>query len=98
MRRNPMYMADYVEYLDNVLTTTGEKVLQGAGTMSHAQAIEKAIEEYRKYQEQNLSPIEEEYLESIKNIHNTIRKIGRNLIYKHIYINHKAKRRFLGCR
>lgn len=98
MRRNPMYMADYVEYLDNVLKTTGEKVLQGAGTMSHAQAIEKAIEEYRKYQEQNLSPIEEEYLESIKNIHNTIRKIGKNLIYKNIYINYKAKRRFLGCR
>ena len=28
----------------------GEKVLQGAGTISHAQAIEKATEEYRKYQ------------------------------------------------
>ena len=40
---------DYVEHLDNVLKTTGEKVLQGAGTISHAQAIEKATEEYRKY-------------------------------------------------
>ena len=30
-----MYMADYVEHLDNVLKTTGEKVLQGAGTISH---------------------------------------------------------------
>ena len=36
-----MYMSDYVEYLDNVLKTTGEKLLQGAGTVSHAQAIEK---------------------------------------------------------
>ena len=68
MRHNPMYMADYVEHLDNVLKTTGEKVLQGAGTISHAQAIEKATEEYRKYQVQNLSPVEEEYLENIKNI------------------------------
>ena len=50
------------------MKTTGEKVLQGAGTISHAQAIEKATEEYRKYQVQNLSPVEEEYLESIKNI------------------------------
>ena len=74
MRHNPMYMADYVEHLDNVLKTTGEKVLQGAGTISHIQAIEKATEEYRKYQEQNLSPVEEEYLESIKNIHSTIKK------------------------
>ena len=63
-----MHMADYVEHLDNVLKTTGEKVLQGAGTISHAQAIEKATEEYRKYQVQNLSPVEEEYLENIKNI------------------------------
>ena len=68
MRHHPMYMSDYVEHLDNVLKTTGEKVLQDAGTISHAQAIEKATEEYRKYQAQNLSPVEEEYLESIKNI------------------------------
>lgn len=33
MRYNPMYMADYVDHLDNVLKTTGEKVLQGAGTL-----------------------------------------------------------------
>ena len=52
MRHHPMYMSDYVEHLDNVLKTTGEKVLQDAGTISHAQAIEKATEEYRKYQAQ----------------------------------------------
>ena len=74
MRHHPMYMSDYVEHLDNVLKTTGEKLLQGAGTISHAQAMEKATEEYRKYQVQNLSPIEEEYLESIKNIHSTAKK------------------------
>ena len=34
--------------------------------VSHAQAIEKATEEYRKYHAQNLLPVEEEYLESIK--------------------------------
>jgi Virulence protein len=53
-------------------------VLQGAGTISHAQAIEKATEEYRKYQVQNLSPVEEEYLESIKNIHSTVKKNSKN--------------------
>ncbi len=78
MRHNPMYMSDYVEHLDNVLKTTGEKVLQGAGTISHAQAIEKATEEYRKYQAQNLSPVEEEYLESIKNIQNIVKKKDNN--------------------
>ena len=78
MRHNPMHMEDYVEHLDNVLKTTGEKVLQGAGTISHVQAIEKATEEYRKYQVQNLSPVEEEYLESIKNIHSTVKKNSKN--------------------
>ena len=78
MRHNPMYMSDYVEHLDNVLKTTGEKVLQGAGTISHAQAIEKATEEYRKYQVQNLSPVEEEYLKSIKNIQNIVKKKDNN--------------------
>ena len=78
MRHNPMYMADYVEHLEKVLKTTSEKVLQGSGTISHVQAIEKAREEYRKYQEQNLSPVEKEYLESIKNIHNKINKKGKN--------------------
>ncbi len=74
IRHNPMYMSDYVEHLDNILKTTGEKLLQGAGTVSHAQAIEKATEEYKKYQVQNLSPVEEEYLESIKNIHSSAKK------------------------
>ena len=78
MRHNPMYMSDYVEHLDNVLKTTGEKLLQGSGTISHAQAMEKATEEYRKYQVQNLSPVEEEYLESIKNLHNTIKRNTKN--------------------
>ena len=74
MRHHPMYMSDYVEHLDNVLKTTGEKLLQGAGTVSHVQAMEKATEEYKKYQIQNLSSVEEEYLESIKNIHSTAKK------------------------
>lgn len=38
------------------------------------QAIEKATKEYRKYQVQNLSPVEEEYLASIKNIQSIVKK------------------------
>lgn len=68
MRHNPMYMSDYVEHLDNVLKTTGEKLLTDAGKVSHAQAMEKAKREYQKYLVQNLSPVEEEYLRVIKEI------------------------------
>ena len=68
MRHNPMYMSDYVDYLDNVLKATGENVLEGAGKISHAQAMAKANEEYQKFQVKNLSPVEEEYLLMIKDI------------------------------
>ena len=44
MKRKPMYMADYIKQLDNILSATGEKVLQNAGRVSHQEAIEKANE------------------------------------------------------
>ena len=74
MRHNPMYMSDYVEHLDSLLQATGEKLLEGAGTVSHTQALNKAKEEYQKYQVQNLSPVEEAYLQSIKQIEKETKK------------------------
>ncbi len=66
MRRKPMYMADYIVQLDNILASTGESLLVGAGRVSHKQAQEKATAEYLKYQERTLSPVEQAYFESIK--------------------------------
>ena len=74
MRHNPMYMSDYVEHLDNVLKTTGEKLLIGSGKVSHTQAVEKAKREYQKFTLQNLSPVEEAYLQTIKEIENKAKK------------------------
>ena len=74
MRHNPMHMRDYIDHLDSILSATGENLLTGAGTVSHQQAIDKAKNEYRKYQVQNLSPVEEAYLESIKQIEKTAKK------------------------
>ncbi len=68
MRRRPMCMSDYVENLDRILASTGEALLTDGGTVSHTQAMEQAKAEYRKYQVQNLSPVEEEYLQTIRSI------------------------------
>ena len=76
MRHMPMYMSDYVENLDRILSTTGEALLTGAGKISHAQALEKAKAEYKKYQVQNLSPVEEEYLQIIRAIEKTAKEGG----------------------
>lgn len=73
MRHKPMYMSDYVEHLDNLLKATGENLLTDAGKVSHAQALEKAKSEYQKYQVQNLSPVEESYLENIKQLEKTMK-------------------------
>ena len=77
MRHNPMHMSDYVQQLDNVLGSTGEQVLQGAGKISHKQAMEKAEAEYRKYQVQTLSPVEEAYLDTIKTLEKETKKKKR---------------------
>lgn len=74
LRHNPMYMSDYVTHLDNILRSTGEALLEGAGTVSHTQALEKAKREYQKYQVQTLSPVEEAYLQTIKNVEKTARR------------------------
>lgn len=83
MRHNPMYMSDYVEHLDNVLRTTGEKLLDGAGTVSHKKALEKAKEEYQKFQVQNLSPVEESYLQTIKEMEKTAKQKSKKDIEIH---------------
>ena len=74
MRHNPMHMSDYAEHLDNVLKSTGEKLLDGSGKVSHKEALEKAKNEYQKFIVQNPSPVEEEYLRTIKNLEKTAKK------------------------
>lgn len=74
MRHNPMYMSDYVDHLDNLLKATDENLLTDAGKISHQQALEKAKAEYQKYQVQNLSPVEEDYLQNIKQIEKNLKK------------------------
>ena len=70
IRHRPMYMEDYIKQLDGILTGTGEKTLLDAGSVSHQQAIEKAEKEYRKYQVKTLSPVEEAYLDTLKQLEN----------------------------
>ena len=74
IEHKPMYMHDYVKQLDMVLSSGNRKLLEGAGTVSHKQALEKAKAEYRKYQEITLSPVEQAYLESVKEVAKELKK------------------------
>ncbi len=66
MKHRPMHMDDYVRQLDTILSSTGESLLHGPGSVSHQQAMDKAREEYRKFQVREISPVERAYLDTIK--------------------------------
>lgn len=67
-KRRPMYMGDYIQQLDNILSSTGEPLLTSAGKVSHSAAISKAESEYCKYELRTLSPVEQAYLDAIKQL------------------------------
>ena len=74
MEHKKMYMSDYVEQLDNVIKTTGKKLLDNAGSISHKQAIEKTEGEYQRFIQKNLSPVEESYLNTIRKLNKTAKE------------------------
>ena len=77
IEHRPMYMSDYIEQLDAVLTSGNRRLLTGAGAVSHQAALEKAKEEYRKYQANTISPVEQAYMDSIKVVEKEVKKKTR---------------------
>lgn len=73
-RKQPMTMNDWAAYLDRILTMSGENLLQDSGRVSHADAMEHATNEYRKYKQRTISDVEQDYLNSIKAIENLGKK------------------------
>ena len=63
-----MYMKDWVEHIDKILKAVGEDILQGNGKITNQEMSEKVEIEYKKFREKNLTQVEKDYLEEIKNI------------------------------
>ena len=76
-REVAMTMIDWIKHVDNILRATGEDVLENAGNISRKQMEEKVEEEYKKYSEHTLTPVEQDYLEEIKNIEKIAKKGGK---------------------
>ena len=69
MQHQPMYMRDWIVELDDFSKRYGKGMLSSAGTVSHQEALAKAEAEYRKYRQKtagDLSPVERDFLTSIK--------------------------------
>lgn len=68
LEQTPMKMRDWVVELDKFTTMYGKGTLHDAGKISHKKALGKAEAEYRKFQVKTLSPVEEAYFNTIKQI------------------------------
>jgi len=66
IEHKPMYMKDYISQLDTILASGGRGLLKDAGSVSRAQALGKAEAEYQKFRQENLSPVEKRYLDTLK--------------------------------
>lgn len=71
-QHTPMYMKDWIDRLDNILTMNGRELLTHAGKISHQMALEKSAAEYKKYKQQQKQIESEssfnELIEDIKNM------------------------------
>ncbi|GAB7026056.1 RhuM family protein [Geotalea toluenoxydans] len=69
LNHEPTYMKDWLAHLDRLIVAMEAKTLEGAGSVSHPQAIKKAEAEYTKYRAQlavEPSEVEKAYLENVK--------------------------------
>jgi len=69
-----MKMEDFVRELDGILSSTGRKILDNAGKISHSQAENKAKIEFKKYKAKTLDDVEKEYLQAINALEKQAKK------------------------
>ena len=75
MNHEPTYMKDWLAHLEQLIVAIGGKALQGAGKVSHQQALAHAEAEYAKFRlQQDTLPSEVEalYLETVKTVQKKI--------------------------
>lgn len=72
--RIPTTMHDYRVLLDNILSAGGSPLLEGPGTVSSQHAHDKALAEYRKYQQRTLTPVEQAYIAQLQQEAKQIKK------------------------
>lgn len=81
INRKPMTMKDWITKLDDFLKLSGRDILTHAGKISHDAALQKAHEEYGKFQQTRLSlptEAEKDFIEAEKELKQieTAKKLG----------------------
>ena len=70
LEQNPMTMADWVAALDDQILRLRKNILEGTGTVSHQEAIEKAEHEFEIYREREMRLLESDFDKAFKRLKN----------------------------
>ena len=62
----PMSMQDWINALDNLILSNKRKLLEGAGNISHKQAVEKAEKEFEIYRAREMKQLESDFDKAVK--------------------------------
>lgn len=70
LEQNPMTMADWIATLDDQILRLRKNILEGNGTVSHQEAIEKAEREFEIYREREMRQLESDFDKAVKRLRN----------------------------
>lgn len=68
LEQRPMKMQDWIQALDRQIINLQRKLLEGKGSISHKQAIEKAEHEFAVYRKREMEQLESDFDKMIKNL------------------------------
>lgn len=68
LEQNPMTMADWIQALDDQILRLRKNILEGSGTVSHQEAIEKAEREFEIYREREMRLLESDFDKAVKRL------------------------------
>ena len=68
LEQNPMTMADWIAALDDQILRLRKNILEGNGTVSHQEAIEKAEREFEIYREREMRMLESDFDKAVKRL------------------------------
>ena len=68
LEQRSMTMQDWSNELDNQIIANHRRLLEGKGTVSHKQAIEKAEKEFEVYRERGMKTLESDFDKAIKKL------------------------------
>lgn len=68
LEQKSMTMQDWSNELDNQIIANHRRLLEGKGTVSHKQAIEKAEKEFEVYREREMKALESDFDKAIKKL------------------------------